>query len=188
MPFYLLYRKTATVDGRRKTFTVKTLEHIIKLSEVFDGELTDRDIVSLSGSTHDTVSPVLIGVQLKPIWVDGIDNYFVLKPPRYLSEIREHAKGSKFPYGFIERLLIETAKRHRKDKGLVMVSKPLTLASELRMDGWIRKRQWKRIQDTLDWCGEIAQELGYVERISTRTRGGELRYEIILNPRKVTGD
>jgi hypothetical protein len=96
-----------------------------------------------------------------------IENYFVPKPANYRQEIKLLVGyGSKYIYNFIDYLLTKVAERESSRLGenedWTITINYKELARALRMNSWIKTRNWKQIRGTLKKCYETARELQYI--------------------------
>lgn len=126
-----------------------------------------------------------------PILVAQIENYFVPKPLNYRQEIKLLVgHGSKYIYNFIDYLLTQVAERESHSRGggnedwLINISLK-DLAYALRMNSWIKTRNWKQIRGSLKKCYETAQKLGYIISYEIDIPGKkETLDRLTLNPKK----
>jgi hypothetical protein len=103
-------------------------------------------------------------LQVSPIFFDQIDSYFMKKPLNYLLEIKEHyPKASKYVYNFIEYVLTRAADLKGKH---IQISKE-KLAVSLRMNGFLKNHQKKKLDQALKKCYNAALNLGYIKSYST---------------------
>ena len=103
-------------------------------------------------------------LQVSPIFFDQIDTYFMKKPVNYLLEIKQHyPNASKYVYNFIEYILTRAA----ENKGQHLQIGKEKLAVALRMNGFIKNKQKKKLDQALKKCYDAALNLGYIKSYST---------------------
>jgi len=179
-----------TEKGKREERfdVIKTTSPLIKITEGYIG-LTREEKDSLISGTGGQEKLRIIAVEPSPILVQDIDSYFVLKPANYKQEIDILVKKpSKFIYLFIDYLMTETELKRRKNDRLTIKIKEETLAYKLRMDSYIKTRNWKRIRGILKKCFSIATELKYINSYMEEEKytGGLNKLIILnLNPEKI---
>jgi len=100
-----------------------------------------------------------------PLLVDQIEKYFVLKPANMYQEIKLKApSASKYAYAFVDLIIHEAHLKKGKDKNktwppFIEFSRE-TLAYNLRLDSYIKSRNWKRIEQILNKCVQVATPVG----------------------------
>jgi hypothetical protein len=151
----------------------------------------EDELLDSGQATQETDKKLkVIAIEPCPILVDQIDTYFVLKSASCYQEIKllvPHA--SKYVYLFIDFLLSEVAKREIASKGKgnqnwVMERNYKTLDHNLRMDSWIKTRNWKLIRGRLKKCYETAKRLGYLLDYKTIQGATQELEKLTLNPEK----
>jgi len=105
-------------------------------------------------------------IRLAPsaLFIDKVDKYYVLKDDRYIEKIRKlSGRTSKYAITFIDYLIFQSRFTQQRDRTGWAINLELeTIALHLNMEGYIKKRQWDRIQKEITKYLEIAKELGYV--------------------------
>lgn len=169
---------------------IRTIRPLINITEGFQS-LTEKESDSLrepdSTITNDKLTAIII--EPNPILFDQIDNYFVLKPANCYQEIKLLVgNASKFVYRFVDYLLTEVAQRKRKDKNnpnWVIKINYQTLGTILRMDSYIKTRNWKKMRNTINNCYENAKKLDYLSDYTVNQKGTSKTIDVItLNPDK----
>jgi len=190
---YLLYytRKYFDEEDVEKYDVIRTVRSLVNIVEGFK-DLTEleKDIVISDKNSRETNTKLShIVVELSPTFIDQIDNYYVLKPANVYEELKIKAPhSSKFVYRFIDYLLAQVSKKQSKYKGNnkdwnIKINYK-NLAHILKMDSWIKTRNWKQVRGSLNKSYKIAKELGYLEDYKT-TQGKTGEIELLtLNPDK----
>jgi hypothetical protein len=125
----------------------------------------------------------LIGIIIDPdpIFSEEYQRRFVVKDLNYLEEVKQLAGGrkAKYPVLFVDLLQLKASENfvgerggHKKD--WIFELRVTTLAKKLRMDPWIKTRNFKQIREAILRCGDIAFKAGYLTEpgtIKTRPTG-----------------
>jgi len=190
---YLLYYTKKYFDNKRveKYEVIRTVRPLISVVEGFKDltELEKNIVISDKNSTGTNTKLSHIIVELSPIFIDQIENHYVLKPANVYEEIKIKAPhSSKFVYKFIDYLLTQVSKRQSKYKGnninWEIKTNYKTLAHTLKMNSWINSRNWKQVRGSLNKSYEIAKDLGYLQGYRTiEGKTGEIEL-LTLNPDK----
>lgn len=129
-----------------------------------------------------------ITIKLDPIFIDQIKNYYLTKPANYKEEIQQLGRGkiSKYVYNFIDWVLYQAEQKRRTKSDYAVRISPEVLAEALKMYAFIKKRQWKRINETLQQCFDMALQLNYILEQPKKEQNalGSDMYVIYLNPQK----
>lgn len=164
--FVLLY--WGERNGQKKPEIVRTVQSLISLSEHYDGNAISQAEMNELRRTDSPIPPgplEKLSIGLNPIFTMDINNQFILKPANYLQEI-ELASGAKRPsryeINFIDYLFLRYRDIARKRDTRVIKLGYRALAETIRMNGFIKKQQWKRIRDKLRACCELAKKLNYL--------------------------
>lgn len=118
---------------------------------------------------------------------EQIDKYFCLKNADYRKEIKAITgkQNNKYINLFIDKLYEQAAKKKRKNQKLVWDITKEELACQLRMDKEIKERKWKRIDNYINKCIEIAKRLEYIlECKKDYDQHGKEKLVISLNPKR----
>ena len=191
MRFLMFYTKKYWVD-KIKDFrynTIRTIRPLINITEGFE-QLNKKEVTSLleNNSTLANEKLTVIVIEPNPILIDQIDTYFVLKPASTYQEIKlQVGNASKFVYRFVDYLLTEVAQRGRKKTAIDWKIKInyQSLGTILRMDSYIKTRNWKKMRNAINNCYETAQKLGYIQEYQIEQQGVTKEIDIIyLNPEK----
>lgn len=189
--YIFYYARKYWKDGKELFDVIKTVRPIFNIIEGYEA-VEDSDInIMNTGETSDSLNEKLkvIAIEPCPILVDQIDTYFVLKPANCYEEIKLLVgKTSKYVPLFIDFLRAEVAKREinsrKNDINWTMEFNYETLAHKLRMEGFIKAKQTKRIKQSLEKCYKIASQLGYLINYQT-IKGSNMEIEqLSLNPDK----
>jgi len=192
-----VYKRRYWVDAPKgkQVERIDRLETVAPLIKIIQGweDLTPQEDKQLDrGEATSATDKKLhhITIRPAPIVVDQIDSYFVLKPATYLQEIRfKYPRASKYLLSFVDFLMAQAelrrreARNQKKRPNLTIRRKYRTLARELRMDSWIKTRNWKQIRTRLKRCYEDAKSLGYLLDYKI-TPGQEEIVDLTLNPDK----
>jgi len=170
--FLLIYQE---MDNNGKKRLVKTVRSLINVDESYD-EPSSREIDEIRKDGSPVRPLGKLRIHLHSLFTMGWESKFILKPANYLQEI-ELASGanrpSRYEINFIDYLFItyrDTAANQGKPCKEIGYR---LLAERLRMDGFIQKRQWKRIKDKLRDCCELAKKLGYLNDYQIETINAE---------------
>ena len=193
-PRLLVYKRIywTTNNKKQKEEKIDRIETIAPLIKIMQGweSLTKQEDQRLdSGKSTQATDDKLrvLVIETAPILVDQINTYFVLKPANCYQEIRLLAPhASKYVPRFIDYLLAQAELHRRKNKewDWVIRRNYENLACALRMDNWIRTRNWKQIRGCLKKCYEIAKQLSYLLDYKTTQGATQEVEELILNPEK----
>lgn len=195
--FLLCYTRKYWVESEKgkkqeRYDVVRTITPLIQIVEGYEAlTKSQSELVTKGGNSPDTDERLsVIAVEPNPILVDQLDTYFVLKPANCYQEIQlKFGKTSKYVYRFIDFLITEAA--HRERRGVqngeewVIQRNWHMLAQVLRMDSWLKSRQWKAIRGSLDKSYAIAKELGYLLAYESGVEGKTKEIDRLhLNPDK----
>lgn len=169
---------------------IRAIKPLINIMEGFEQlNKSEKELVKDvdSNMLNDKLSAIV--VEPNPILVDQINTYFVLKPANCYQEIKLLCgNASKFVYRFVDYLLTEYAQRNRKKGGIKNLEIKLnyeTLGTILRMDSYIKTRNWKKLRNSINNCYETAKLLGYLSEYSICQTGSTKEIDVlILNPEK----
>ena len=163
-----------------------------KQREVWDIIVVTKPLISIAkgykGLEQDEAAQVEAGQELPhrvttlvidvgPLFVDGLDSFFLLKPTTLYQEIRT-LLGSR-PVSRAVSLFIEWLLTIDLPK--IGISKD-KLAKVLRLDSLIQQRKQSRIQDRLLEAIQTAQELGYLLKWEEDAFG---IFHFTLNPERM---
>jgi len=184
-PFLFVYERKYKKDGKEVSDAIRTVRTLYSITEGFEAlTRAERDSLTSTPSRGAEEKLKALAVELSPLLVDQINSYYVLKPANYLQEIRllvPHA--SKYVYTFIDWLIAQRRLKHKETAPTITISAPL-LAQALRMDAWLKNKQWKQIRGSLNKCYKTAKDLGYLldyKTVQGKTKEVE---EFTLNPDK----
>lgn len=198
--FFIHYIRTYWINDKsnkpeRRHDVIREISPLINIREGWE-YLTDKELNKTMSNHEDSVSDkkrTKIAVRPAPILIDQIETYFIIKPANYIQEINMKAmkmktKISKFTYRFIDLLFVEVTQNLMK-KGnsfeWIFERNYKTLATNLRMDNYIKLRKWKLIRETITASYEIAKNLGYINSYELDTNGKTKELDkLYLNPDK----
>jgi len=144
--------------ARRASYDViKTNKPLIEIKKGWQ-DLTEaeRDQV-LAGQENIAGRTTRLLIEFSPLWTDGIESFYFLKPAALHSEIRQllgSRRHSKAVPLFIEWLLTLNRSPWKVGKEL--------LAERLRLDSLIRQRKASQLDKRLTEAFETAKELGFL--------------------------
>jgi hypothetical protein len=95
-------------------------------------------------------------------------------------------KYSKFAFALINWLIQRSKDKKIRKSNFSIKIKSEVLAKNLKMYAFIKKRQWKRINETLQQCFDMALQLNYILELPKKEQNtlGSDMYVIYLNPQK----
>lgn len=191
---YLLYYGKKYFDKKTNEARyklIRVIKQLITIPEEYDDlTKTEYDILREGKDTPETNKKLTrLAVELSPIFVDQIENHYVLKPANIYEELKIKApRASKFTYRFIDYLFATVAKRNSKyksNKYWIIDINYMKLARTLKMYSWINSRNWKQIRGGLNKCYETAKNLGYLTKYETiEGKTIEKMERLTLNPDK----
>ncbi len=190
--FLMFYTKKYWLDKVKdyRWDVIRTIRPLINITEGFE-QLNKKEISTLLDVNNTLANEKLttIVIEPNPILIDQIDTYFVLKPANCYQEIKLLVgNASKFVYRFVDYLLTEVAQRTRKKNGITDYQIKInyeTLGTILRMDSYIKTRNWKKMRAAINNCYETATKLGYLNDFRIEQHGVTKEIDIlILNPDK----
>lgn len=190
--FLMYYEKKYWVEKVKeyRYDVIRTIRPLINITEGFE-HLNRKESSSLKDINSNTANDKLtvIAIEPNPILIDQIDTYFVLKPANCYQEIKILVgNASKFVYRFVDYLLTEVAQRNRKKVGMKDWNIKInyeTLGTILRMDSYIKSRNWKKLRNSITSCYETAKKLGYLKDYKLDQEGKTKVIDmLILNPEK----
>ena len=107
-----------------------------------------------------------IAIEVLPIFVDQLKEYYILKPANHYEEIKLCApSASKYAYTFIDYLTCQAELKRRANQKLLIKISQEEMAYKLQMNSWIMNKNWKAIRTSTKKCYEIAKKLGYLSNI-----------------------
>ena len=176
-----------------KVDIIRTTNSLIHIIEGYKG-LTASEAEKIKAGHEGTATDnklKTIAVLPCPMLVDQVDTYFVLKPANCYQEIKLlNPHASKYVYRFIDYLMAQVAQRESRSRGTGNKDWKIKinyqkLAANLRMDSWLKTRNWKAIRGSLQKCYDTAQKLGYLKSCQTiQGKTGIELEELVLNPKK----
>jgi hypothetical protein len=188
----IVVRKKRWENGKELIDRVQTIAPIIHIYEGWEG-LTEKEDKDLNDNIETKkVKEKHKGFLIEPcpLLVDQIERYFVLKPANMYQEIKlKFPYASKYVYMFIDWIIHEShlkkGKNNKREWPEFLEIGQETLAYNLRLDCYIKSRNWKRIDQILKKCIQISVDLGWVnkhEEIQGRTVSQ--LYRFFLNQNK----
>jgi len=166
---------------------VETIAPLIKIMRGWEALTRAEDKGLDAGAATEKTDEKLtsIAIQPAPIMVQDINSFFVLKRANYFQEIKFLAPhASKYTYRFINWLMYQAELKRQHKEPLVVKIGLEDLAYILRMDAYVKTRQFKRIGQILTKSYKIAQDLGYLVSYSTVQGQTKDLERLELNPNK----
>jgi hypothetical protein len=149
----------------------------------------ERDTIVKDKANQSTDEKLkYIAIEPCPMLVDQINTYFILKPANYRREIALTAsqfKVSKYTYLFIDYLMAQAEMKRRTKQELVVRISPEELVYKLRLECYLKTRNYKKMFQIIDNACETAKKLNYLLNYKTIPRVTRKEMdEFILNPQK----
>lgn len=175
--YYKRRRWTGQGKNRKEVYDIiKVTRPLISLVRGWQG-LTEEEASRVqAGQDHIAGRTTKLIIEFSPLWVDGIDSFYLLKPVTLYSEIQQLMAGKRPSRAialFIEWLLTLNRSPYKIGREL--------LAEKLRLDYLIRQRHVGRLEKYLAEAFKIAKELGYLLSYQEEA-SGMLVFE--LNPER----
>tara|TARA_Y100001934_G_C12329919_1_gene764546 strand:- start:182 stop:1921 length:1740 start_codon:yes stop_codon:yes gene_type:complete len=155
--------------GEEKVDRIQTVSPVIRVFEGWQNLSQEEDEELDAGIEKKQTSEKHSGFVLEPcpILVDQVDGYFMLKPANMYQEIKlKHPNASKYVYAFIDTIIhqchIEKGNCNHKSWPKFIDFSRETLAYYLRLDSYIKSRNWKRIEQILNKCVQISKSVGWI--------------------------
>jgi hypothetical protein len=146
---------------------------LVPLLRVTPYEIT-QELTEPSENPHRRIYKRLI-ISPEPILVDQLESYYTYKPANiHDGLVHRHGKLNDFVVPFLSYLNY-VAQRHvnnqkgpktkRKTWDWTLSHTVRELGSVLKMTAYIKKRNWRRVEETLLRCYEIALKEGYLTKV-----------------------
>lgn len=170
-PHLIISTRKRKEFGKEVVDRYQTVSPLLRIYEGWEG-LTPFENKSLDeGQVLESLNSKHRGFVLEPcpLLVDQLDTYFVLKPANMYQEIKlKFPNASKFAYTFIDWIVKEATLKKmfesNKDKywpNRIEIGFE-SLVYALRMNSYIRSRNWKKIDMALKRCIEISISLSWL--------------------------
>jgi len=159
-PRSIYYERPKWAGGKKRLDVIRIKTPIIKLAEISawqDLEEDEAERVLAGEEVLEKRRATGLVVDFTPLLVDQIDSFYLLKPVTLHKEILDYLgkrRVSRSVSLFIEWLLT-------KNTATVRIRKEL-LAERLRLQKYIKQRQWYRIDPLLQEAVETAKGLQYL--------------------------
>lgn len=170
-PHLIISTRKRKEQGKEVVDRYQTVSPLVRIYEGWEG-LTPFENKSLDECLIlESLNGKCRGFILEPcpLLIDQIDTYFVLKPANMYQEIKlKFPNASKFAYTFIDWIVKEATlkKMFESNKDKYWPNKIEigfeSLVYALRMNSYIKSRNWKKIDVSLNRCIEIAIALGWL--------------------------
>lgn len=197
VPYVIAYKRERWIDDigkngkkkrERRTEIVEAFKPLIEIKRRWR-DLTDEEVktVSKRESTPETEKKLTMAIIPSPVMVDGIDNYYVLKPAELYKEIKaKFPNCSKFVETFINWLIVTAEEKARRRDSTTIKINYEKLGRKLRMDSYINSRNRKGLRNALIKCYDIAVNLEYLDSYKIDVQGKiiECYDEFVLNLEK----
>lgn len=193
-PHLIISTRKRKEQGKEVVDRYQTVSPLLRICEGWEG-LTPFENKSLDeGQILESLNGKHRGFVIEPcpLLIDQIDTYFVLKPANIYQEIKlKFPNASKFAYTFIDWIVKEATlkKMFESNKDKYWPNKIEigfeSLVYALRMNSYIKSRNWKRIDIALNRCVEIAISLGWLlQHESVEGKTIKRKETFYLNKRK----
>jgi len=159
-PRALYYERKHYKGKKQLSNIIRFKAPLITIEEVTawqDLEQAEAEQVKAGQEVPDKQRITSLLIEFSPLLVDGIKDFYLLKPTALHRQIQDHLGKRRISRAvslFIEWLLC-------KGTAIVRIKKTL-LAERLRMEKYLRQRQWYRIEPQLLEAIQTAKELGYL--------------------------
>lgn len=186
-PFLFVYSRGYIKNGKPVQDRMETISPLILITRGWEAlPKQEADSLNRGKDTEGTDEKLkVIAIKPAPIFIEGIEKNFILKPANYIQEIKFLAPhASKFAYRFIDWLIAQAELKRRYKMPLIIQENFEEIAYHLRMDAYIKSNQFKRIRQILNKCYRVAKDLGYLlsyETVQGKTKDLE---RLELNPVK----
>lgn len=136
---------------------IETNQPIIAITRGYANlELKEDAEMDLNGERPERATH--LQVQVGPLLLEGIEDYYLLKPNGLHKMVRDTVQ-KKYPspsiIRFIAYLLVSGT-------GKLSASRE-TLAKQLRLGTYVQHRKWKKLDEQLLECIEVAKKLGFLK-------------------------
>lgn len=140
---------------------------------------SDKEMLRCDGTIQKKLKYLIIS--LAPVCIDNIKKKFVLKPADYIQEIELKLKGkrvSKYLIYLADYLILKATLGNME-----ITIEEENLAAALKMQVFIKKKDWKRIRGTIKTNCTILEDLGYLLDHRVLEEGFNKHYHsFVLNP------
>jgi len=161
-PRRIVYKKPRWEKGKRLYDVIVVYKPLIELLEGYYGlKEAEAEAVQAGRSLPGKIS--VIGVRPSPLLMDGITNFYLLKPATLHKELEEQVarrRGSRARVSRAYSLFIQwlLTKSHSVEK----VNRD-TLVAKLRLEKYREQRKLKAAHKQIDEALALAKELGYLQ-------------------------
>jgi len=176
-PRAIYYERTRHKNGRKRADIVRIRAPIIHLTELtawqdLDEEEAER--VRAGEDVLDKQRATGLLVEVAPLLVDQIEDFYLLKPVSLYREIQDYLGKRRVARStFLFADWLQTL-----DLPTIKIRKEL-LAERLRLQKILEHRRWKRLDQRLEEAIEVASELGFLLDAREEPPG---MYTLWLNP------
>jgi len=166
--FKIIYKRERFNKGEEKKIDpIETESELLRIYKGYFGLTSDEDKKLDMGDDIISENKLVIGVEVCPVIVDQIDEYFILLPPHLHTTAKELAgkkKQSHYVTLFVNWITLQIEmQRRNKTSGAEIKIGVEKLAGKLRMYKLIENRQWKKIREILDECFVVGRGMGLIE-------------------------
>lgn len=165
----IISRRKRWENGKELIDRIQTISPIIRIYEGWEGLTKSEDDYLSENAESEKIKEKHKGflVEPCPLMVDQINEYFLLKPANMYQEIKlKFPNASKYSYVFLDWIIHEAhlkkGKSHPKDWPEALEVSRESLANSLRLDCYVKSRNWKRIDQIIAKCIQIALGLGWI--------------------------
>jgi hypothetical protein len=159
-PRAIYYERTRHKDGRKRADIVRIKAPIIHLTELTAWQELDEEEAERVRAGEDILDKQRatgLLVEVAPLLVDQIEDFYLLKPVALYKEIQDHLGPRKVAHStFLFADWLQTL-----DLPTIKIRKKL-LAERLRLQKILEHRRWKRLDQRLEEAIEVASELGFL--------------------------
>ncbi|MFZ0565789.1 MAG: virulence factor, partial [Chlamydiales bacterium] len=165
----IISRRKRWENGKELIDRIQTISPIIRIYEGWEGLTKSEDDYLNESTESEKIKEKHKGflVEPCPLMIDQINEYFLLKPANMYQEIKlKFPNASKYSYIFLDWIIHEAhlkkGKSNPKDWPEALEISRESLASNLRLDCYVKNRNWKRIDQIIAKCIQIALGLGWI--------------------------
>ena len=165
----IISRRKRWENGKELIDRIQTISPIIRLYEGWEGLTKTEDDYLNENVEYEKIKEKHKGFLIEPcpLMIDQIDEYFLLKPANMYQEIKlKFPNASKYSYIFIDWIIHQAHMKKGKSKPKewpeTLEISTEALASSLRLDCYIKSRNWKRLDQIISKCIQIAIGLGWI--------------------------
>jgi len=166
--FKIVYKRNRFEKGEGvKIDRIETESELIRIYKGYKG-LTEQEDKKLDNGEEVSVDKkVVIGVEVCPVIVDQINNYFILLDPSFHTTTKKltgKKRQSLYVPLFINWLTLQIEmQRRNRTEGKVIKIGVNKLAAKLRMYNLIKQYKWSKVKSILNECFGVGRGMDLIE-------------------------